>query len=170
VRFNISNYYKADSMFNYGMKVTVYSEKKAKEQGVGWHRDGSNIRYYQNTVRKDYSYTNYFYSLSWDYEFEFDEDAVYFSYSFPYTYSDLRRDLAAIENDEVKSQYVMVSTLCKTLSIIDCPMLTITNRNGRTDKKCVVLTARQHPGETVGSFMMLGAIKFLTDPDSQEAH
>ena len=31
VRFNISNYYKADSMFNYGMKVTVYSERKAKE-------------------------------------------------------------------------------------------------------------------------------------------
>jgi len=29
VKFNILNYTKADSMFNYGMKVTVYSEKKA---------------------------------------------------------------------------------------------------------------------------------------------
>ena len=29
VKFNIMNYSKADSMFNYGMKVSVYSEKKA---------------------------------------------------------------------------------------------------------------------------------------------
>lgn len=121
-------------------------------------------------MRKDYSFTNYFYSLSWDYEFEFDGDAVYFSYSLPYTYSDLKRDLAVIENDEVKSSYVLISTLCKTLSVVDCPMLTITNRNGRPDKKCVVLTARQHPGETVGSFMMRGAINFLTDSESMEAH
>ena len=29
VKFNIMNYNKADSMFNYGMKVSVYSEQKA---------------------------------------------------------------------------------------------------------------------------------------------
>jgi len=52
------------------------------------------------------------------------------------------------------------------------PLLTITNRNrgssqtiteNQEKKPCVVLTARVHPGETVGSWMMRGAINFLTD-------
>lgn len=31
VKFNILNYNKGDSMFNYGMKVTCYSDRKASE-------------------------------------------------------------------------------------------------------------------------------------------
>lgn len=30
VRFNILNFTKSDSMFNYGLKVAVYSEKRAQ--------------------------------------------------------------------------------------------------------------------------------------------
>lgn len=30
VRFNILNYSKPDSLFNYGMKVSVYSDKKSE--------------------------------------------------------------------------------------------------------------------------------------------
>jgi hypothetical protein len=65
-----------------------------------------------------------------------------------------------------------MATLCKTLSGVDVPLLTITNRNrgssqtiteNQEKKPCVVLTARVHPGETVGSWMMRGAINFLTD-------
>ena len=36
-------------------------------------------------------------------------------------------------------------------------------------RKGVVLSARAPPGETVGSWMMRGAIFFLTDPDNEEA-
>lgn len=37
VKFNIMNYNKGDAMFNYGMKITTYSDKKAEEQKVGWY-------------------------------------------------------------------------------------------------------------------------------------
>lgn len=33
----------------------------------------------------------------------------------------------------------------------------------------MVLTARVHPGETVGSWMMRGALNFLTDPVDEDA-
>lgn len=33
-------------MFNYGMKVAVYSEKRAQQDEVGWSRECNNIMYY----------------------------------------------------------------------------------------------------------------------------
>ena len=85
------------------------------------------------------------------------------------------------------------STLCKTLGGIDCEVLTITehqkkgaNTNdpsfkpdrskphsigaqSKPEKPGVVISARVHPGETVGSWMMRGVLYFLTDPDNKEA-
>lgn len=46
VRFNILNYSKPDSLFNYGMKVSVYSDKKSERKNMGWHKDGEDIRYF----------------------------------------------------------------------------------------------------------------------------
>ena len=36
-------------------------------------------------------------------------------------------------------------------------------------RKGVIITARVHPGESVGSWMMKGALDFLVDPNSAEA-
>jgi len=36
-------------------------------------------------------------------------------------------------------------------------------------RKGVFLTARVHPGESVGSWMMKGAVDFLTDENNEEA-
>ena len=72
VKFNILNYNKNDSMFNYGMKVALYSEKKADEQNMGWHRGGTDISYFKNSIRRDYNCAKYFFTATFTYTFEFD--------------------------------------------------------------------------------------------------
>jgi len=55
--------------------------------------------------------------------------------------------------------------LCNTpYQNVPCPYLLITS-HGSTQKKLIVLTARVHAGETVGSFMMKGAIEYLTSKE-----
>lgn len=53
VKFNIMNYAKADSLFNFGMKVTVYSEKRQQQENVGWYKSGERISYFCNGIKKD---------------------------------------------------------------------------------------------------------------------
>ena len=52
VKFNLINLCKPDSLYNYGMKVLIFSEKARKEKGEGWLRGGENISYFQNNYRR----------------------------------------------------------------------------------------------------------------------
>ena len=61
-------------------------------------------------------YSKSFYTATWTYTFEYDDDLVYFAYSVPYTYSDLRNDIATIESDAQRSKFVRKANLCRTLS------------------------------------------------------
>lgn len=47
-RFTIVNLMKSSSLYSQGMRPLLYSERAAKEKAVGWHRIGSNIKYYRN--------------------------------------------------------------------------------------------------------------------------
>ena len=162
-------------MFNYGMKVSIYSDRKAEEEKVGWHRGGTDISYFQNQIRRDTSsFARYYFTATFTHTFEYDEDTVFFSYFQPYTFSDLQNDLNQIEVDPARNNFFQIASLCKTIAGIDCPLVSITSRSkGEEDpknkRKCVFLTARVHPGETVGSWMMRGLINFLTDPTNKEA-
>ena len=52
------NFLKSKSLFNEGMKLLVYSEKKLECEQTGWHRSGDEIGYFQNNYRRE-SMTNY---------------------------------------------------------------------------------------------------------------
>ena len=158
------NFTKKDSLYNFGMKVLIFSEKENEKTGLGWFRGGNNIQYSQNNIRRPCC-SKCFYSLSFSYKFEYDQDTVYFAYCFPYTFSDLMQDLLELENDPFVASIMNRKMLCYSIGGNRCDLLTITAPGDPEEtkkRKGIVLTGRVHPGETVGSWMIKGAIDFLT--------
>ena len=172
VRFNMLNLCKPDSLYNEGMKILVYSERKAAHKDVGWHRSGTKISYYCNGIRKESDKkaqggaARSYYTHTFTYDFEYDNDTVYFAYCYPYTYTNMVEDLNKIMADPAKASFTQRRTLCETLAGNKLDYLIITskqNPENMAKRKGVVITARVHPGESVGSWMMKGALNFLTD-------
>ena len=131
------------------MKILVYSEKENSVSNRGWHREGEEISYYSNNIKKPNSSKTYF-TLSFTYAFLYPNDKVYFAYSYPYTYSSLMEDLKSIEN----LNFLTRKLLCYSIGGNRCDYLTITAPSTPEEikkRKGVVFTARVHPGETVGS-------------------
>jgi hypothetical protein len=62
-----------DALFNYGMKVSLYSEKKAQIDKVGWHRGCSNISYMPNGIKRDIPKKTY-YTLTFTHTYEYSDD------------------------------------------------------------------------------------------------
>jgi ribosomal protein L32 len=171
VRFNLLNFPKSDSLFNHGMKVLMYSVKRAKMMNSGWFRGGEDIMYYPNGIIKEHSPTGKCYcTLAFTHIFEFTNDTVFFAYSLPFFYSQLQKLLDYYETTPERSQFIHRKTLCRSLGGNNCDMLTITNKGTLEEiraKRAVIISARVHPGETVGSWMMLGVLDFLTSNDPE---
>jgi hypothetical protein len=52
ITFNIINMAKPDSLYNYGMKVLVFSDYDNKVSGKGWLRGGDKISYTENHFKR----------------------------------------------------------------------------------------------------------------------
>ncbi|XP_066439396.1 cytosolic carboxypeptidase 2 isoform X2 [Eleutherodactylus coqui] len=168
-RFTITNLMKRNSLYNEGMKPLMYSEHDAVIRGEGWRRRGDNIKYYKSSRSQDGATL---YCLTWTFEFPHDKDTCYFAHCYPYTYSDLSRDLQGWMSDPARSQYCKLRALCRSLAGNTVYLLTITSPSVNpalaVSKKAVVVTARVHPGETNGSWMMKGFLDFILS-DSLDA-
>ncbi|XP_075785025.1 cytosolic carboxypeptidase 2 isoform X3 [Pelodiscus sinensis] len=168
-RFSIVNLMKPKSLYSMGMKPLLYSERDAQEHGVGWRREGSNIRYFRCSSEEGQA----LYCLTWTARFPHDHDTCYFAHFYPYTFSDLQRYLLALTSDPVRSQYCKLRVLCSSLAGNTVYLLTITspsrNPAAMAAKRAVVLSARVHPGETNGSWVMRGFLDFILSdsPDAQ---
>jgi murein tripeptide amidase MpaA len=169
------------------MKIALHSEKKYAEQQMGWFRGGEDIEYVDNAYKKvGYCYNiqditaqsqsqdlpKHYYTLSFSYEFEYDFDTVSMAFAQPYTFTDLQRDLDLLGRSVHQKSLLTRSVLCPTIVGTPCDLLTITSPSGTgakndNHKRGVILTARVHPGETVASWMMKGAIDFLLSDDKE---
>ncbi len=90
-------------MYERGMKVLIYSEKKSKNHNIGWYRGGDNIQYYRNGLFLIYNERKHDYSsMSFTYIPEYEDDTVFFSNSIPYTFTDLINQLNIYDKDEKK--------------------------------------------------------------------
>ncbi|XP_053741662.1 cytosolic carboxypeptidase 2 [Synchiropus splendidus] len=166
-RFTIVNFTKPHSLYQQGLKPLIYSETAAKEKGIGWTRTGHNIHYYCNLLDDLFEDKNNptHYSLTWTLQFPYDRDTCYMAQCYPYTYSKLQDYLRQISSNPEIATYCKLRMLCYSLAGNPVYILTITSPVTTVlevqKKKAVVVTARVHPGETNGSWMMEGFLKFL---------
>nr|XP_034982341.1 cytosolic carboxypeptidase 2 isoform X2 [Zootoca vivipara] len=167
-RFTIVNLMKAKSLYSVGMKPLLYSEKDAKSHGIGWRREGSDIKYYKYNTEDGQT----LYCLTWTFRFPHSHDTCYFAHFYPYTYTDLQHYLMTLVNNPLYSQYCKLRPLCRSLAGNTVYLLTITNPSksaiAAAAKKAIVLSARVHPGETNSSWVMRGFLDFILS-DSPDA-
>nr|KAF6399098.1 ATP/GTP binding protein like 1 [Molossus molossus] len=179
-RFNIINFEKPNSQFNYGMQPTMYSVKEALLGRPTWIRTGYEICYYKNHYRERAAVTGgevrrCYYTLTFAITFPHHDDACYLAYHYPYTYTALMTHLDILERSvNRKKVYFRQEALCQTLGGNLCPLVTITAmpESASADhleqfrrRPYQVITARVHPGESNSSWVVKGALEFLVSSD-----
>ena len=103
-----------------------------------------------------------------------ENSTVYFAFCYPYSYTDLLRDLDALETRFAAKEgniYFGRELLCHSLDQRRVDLLTVT-RNGdekRRDKPVIFISARVHPGETPSSFVLKGFLEFILKEDDIRA-
>jgi hypothetical protein len=153
VKMNIVNFSKQDSLYSQGLQPCVLRESHLQK---GWHYMCENVKYSFSKVNKAMVNKRIYYGLSFTLNFPANE-TLRFAYSVPYTYSELLQYLNTLK----ESRYLKREMLCKSLSGIEVPLLTISDFDYKCKKETVIVTARVHPGETHGSWMMQGFINYL---------
>lgn len=182
IKFNIINCQKNDMLYSKGLRVLKYSEDTKK-----WSRDTKDIYYFVNGLSVD---DKKFYTLTFSIDVDLDLNknkdcdstsmvnnpllsqcsTFYFSYCYPYTFSDLENYLKKIFNDKNIERILRRETIGTSLSGNKLEMLIITNFESDFDaiacRPAVFLTARVHPGESNSSFAIQGVIDFLIEKDN----
>ena len=95
------------------MKPLFYSDKLTKKTGQGWFRDGINIEYFLNSIKKDEGNGNCS-TLSFELIFNHDttDDSIYVANNYPYTYTDLINFLDNEVCTEATQNMVRRTSLC----------------------------------------------------------
>ena len=181
INLNIMNLLRKRTKYSNGIKIWCYSRKNSEINKIGWHHTTEEVKYYKNFLYKlNKGKKEFYYTLSFDYTFQFDNDEVFFANCIPYTYTDLTRDLNVYTKNE-NDKYIFFNRkkLCSTIigneveyfNINNSSIFSFSTNNNPNNKpkNGIVLFARQHPSETVGSWTLKGAMDFLMG-ESDEAN
>ena len=174
------------------MRICMAKQSK----NLHWHKGGENIEYSKGHVIRrpstDPCLVRYYFNLSFEFTLEHEEDKIYFAFCYPYTFSKQINFLKNLQNECKTKDCLKQASLCKDLSGIEVPLLTITSRmqsdpkqfnqikmqefTSKNDfislplyknKKFCIVGSRVHPGETPSSWMMQGFLKCLTGGSHQ---
>ena len=176
VNFSIMNMLRKRTKYCYGIKIWVYTRLTNINEKKNWHHTNEEVNYYKNNLyRLHKGNRQYYYTLSFNYTCKYDNDEIFFANCIPFTYTDLINDLNYYtKNENIKYPFFYRKILCQTIGGNDIEYITINNskyeknENNKKNKKGIILIARQHPSETVGSWKIKGAIDFLLG-ESDEA-
>ena len=91
-RFNIVNYEKVNSQFNFGMRPVMYSVVEAMNGRPHWVRAGSEICYYKNHFVRSSQTTGgvrgkTYFTGTFTIMFKHERDICYIAYHYPYPYT-----------------------------------------------------------------------------------
>ena len=121
----------------------------------------------------------------------FTEESIYFAFSYPWSYEQNQEFLGSLVARAAPELYIHRENLINSLEGRRCDILTISSHNCITDqreshpsplfpegnrpfrfqdsKKVVFVTGRVHPGETPGSHMLNGFLKWVCSADPRAA-
>ncbi len=154
---------KAKSLFNEGMKVTLYSKNMKR-----FYKTGKNLVFFCNFIKKKNN--SNFYSLSFTLRFPLDFDTVYLSLNYPYTYSRLLSFDRYLRNSLSRKRFILKTHLSYTIAGNSFFCYKISDSEiFDHEKKIVIIGARVHPGETLSSHVMEKIILMLTEDLFQES-
>lgn len=109
------------------------------------------------------------------------------AYTYPFSYTNMKYHLADLLSSPRTSRHMRRALLCKSEAGHECDVITIADFASTENKdtgafgveeqhlisqasnkrKCVVISARVHPGEVGASWMMKGLLDFLTSESEQ---
>lgn len=149
----------------------VFSMARHRLTNNGWVRDGKNPNYCRSKFLSPDGQRSRLYTLSFSLIFEEERDYVLIAMNLPYSYSKLmeylRKEQSLLESNPSEVR-MRVETIGYSLSNNAVPLVMVEPKQKHaTSKKLIVVSARQHPGETWSSYLMESILKLLLNSSGE---
>jgi cytosolic carboxypeptidase protein 2/3 len=160
VKMVVHAFRKKMSLFQIGMRP--YG-KRREEGEEGWKAVGSNVHYGRDTDRgkRINAQKRVEFSLSFEIELKKDEEFCIAS-CIPYSYSFLKDRLKSMNFPAVSRVEVRQEVLCKTLTGLEVPLITVNGPAASKPHRYIIINARTHPGESSASWVLDGLLRELS--------
>ena len=150
-----------------------FEKDEDKEDEKEEEKNQNIIKIKDKGEKEDIPDTEFFFTLSFCYHVNKVNinTPIYFALCFPYTYSMLQEYLYKLSTTKINKNKIKFSTLNKTICGNPLDILYISNFNSPhgiiNSRQSIIFTARVHPGETSGSYVIESVINNLLNNSEQ---